>query len=159
MLFYFKLFCGKRSKVNSTFRSAKLSTYVNELWRSLYIKFCPWQHVPHLLPVPWSPFHRNSSLLRWEEASMLCNPTLYPSWKKLGEKRHVTGWQIHTEYQTNRPGQSLQLLRRNIPAYQEKFTLRRVVDNTGLVPPFQRKNTAPSVTGSDSAVQLPLTHG
>lgn len=30
MLFYFKLFCGKWSKVNSTFRSAKLSTYVNE---------------------------------------------------------------------------------------------------------------------------------
>lgn len=74
-------------------------------------------------------------------------------------KRHVPGWQIHTGHHADRPGQSAQLLRRNIPGYQENFTLRYVVDNAGLVPPFQRKNTAPSVTGSDSAVQLPPTHG
>lgn len=69
------------------------------------------------------------------------------------------GWQICREQQTHRPAQSLQLLRRNIPGYQEKFTLQRVADNAGLVPPFQMKNTAPSVTGSESAAQLPLTHG
>jgi len=90
---------------------------------------------------------------------MCCNPTLQKSLKKPGGKRHVPGWQIHAEKQTNRPGGSAQLLRRNIPGYQEKFTLQSVVDNTGLVPPFRRKNAAPSVTGSDSAAQLPLTHG
>lgn len=90
---------------------------------------------------------------------MHCNPTLYQSLKKLGGKRHVAGWQTHTEHHTDRPGQSVQLLRRNIPSYQENFTLRCVVDNTGLVSPFQRKNTAPSVTGSNSAAQLPPTHG
>lgn len=82
-------------------------------------KFCLWHHVPQFLPVLWRTFHRNSSLLRWEGAPMHCNPTPYPGLKKLGGKRHVPGWQIHTQYQTNRPGQSVQLLRRNIPRYQE----------------------------------------
>lgn len=73
ILFNWSYFVEKKT-VNSMLRSAKLSTSV------IYRNSVP--DTPHLLPVSRSPFNRNSSLLRWAEASMLCNPTLYPSWKK-----------------------------------------------------------------------------
>lgn len=53
-------------------------------------KFCPWQHGPQFLSVPWRAFNTNSSTLRWEEASMHCNPTPYWGLKKTWERRDVS---------------------------------------------------------------------
>lgn len=138
--------------MNSVSESTKLSTHITELqWslcRNSALTAC--SSVPSSLP--WRTFHSNSSLLRWEEASKHCNPTPSRGLKKLGrEEAHPWLANPHNTKQTGPV--RVQLLRRNIPGYQEKFTLRCVVDNTEPVPPFQLH------LSHGLTVQLPLTHG
>lgn len=138
--------------MNSVFGSTKLSIHITELQWTLHRNsaLIACSSVPS--SPPWRTFHSNSSLLRWEEPSKHCNPTPYQGLKKLG-REEARPW-LANPHNTKQTGLiRVQLLRRNIPGYQEKFTLRRVVDNTGPVPPFQLH------LSHGLTVQLPLTHG